>query len=467
MYHDKSIKELYHTFNTSEKGLTSKQAVALLERYGKNEIEDKSNVSVLEIFLNQFRSSLIWILMLAVVVSFIIGANIDGIVILIILILNAILGFGQEFKAEKAIEALKKMASLQAMVLRDGKEQKIEAADLVPGDIILVNTGDKIPADSRIIESANLEAQEASLTGESNPVVKENILIPKHSQIADMHNMLFSGTIITRGRGKALVIGTGMTTQIGKIAKMIQVEKKAPTPLQVQLKSLSKSLGILVIAICIIVFTAGILKGEPKFEMFLAAIALAVAAIPEGLAAVVTMSLGLGVRRMVRRNVLIRTLPSVETLGCTSVICTDKTGTLTKNEMTVRQLFVNDKVVSVSGSGYSTKGEFSTNSKKFELLLSIGVLCNDAKIEENILGDPTELALIVSASKAKLQKQELDLKYPRISEIPFDSSRKMMTTVHKVKGKKLAFVKGAPDMLVPLCTKIDVNGKVKKLTAKH
>lgn len=466
-YHSIALQELYHKLGTTKGGLSSSQALNRLEKYGKNEIQEKKKINPFAIFANQFKTPLIWILMGAVVVSLFIGEIINASVILVILLLNAILGFAQEYKAERTIEALKSLSSPKARVIRDNREREINAESLVPGDVILIQTGDKIPADSRLIEAINLEAQEAPLTGESNPVNKALVTLSPTTPVADRRNIVYSGTVVTRGRGKAVVVSTGMNSQIGKIAEMIQREEKALTPLQFQLGRFSKLLWILVMAICLIVFTAGILKGEPALKMFLAAVALAVAAIPEGLPAVVTMALSLGTRRMVKRNSLVRKLPSVETLGCTTVICTDKTGTLTKNEMTVKRLFVNNETVEVTGTGYEEKGEFSSNPKRLELLLSIGALCNDAKIDEAVLGDPTEAALIVSASKAGIIKDELEFKHPRIAEIPFESERKRMTTIHKVKGKRMAFMKGAPDVVLDLCNRISINGKVQRLSAKQ
>jgi len=481
--HEKRIEEVFRELKTSNEGLSEKEAEKRLQEYGYNEIKEGKKISPLKIFINQFKNFLIYILFVAVVVSTIVGyqdyINYDGsllehflesIVILVILILIGVIGFIQEFRAEKAIEALKKLASLKAKVIRDGEKKVIDVNRLVLGDIIILKTGDKIPADSRLIELANLQTQEAALTGESVPIKKELQVLPEKTQIADQVNMVFSGTIVTNGRGKAIVVRTGMQTEIGKIAKMIQETIPDPTPLQIKLEKLGKMLGIGVIAISIIVFIAGALTGKNLLEMFKTAVSLAVAAVPEGLPAVVIVSLALGARRMVKRNALIRRLPSVETLGSTTVICSDKTGTLTKNEMTVKKIYANGKIIDVTGSGYGIEGEFLYNNKKIdvkeiEFLLKIGALNNDASlIEGKIIGDPTEGSLIVSAAKAGLKKEDLEGKYKRYDELPFSSERKIMTTMHNIDGENFAYIKGAPEILLNLCTSIYENGRINNLT---
>ncbi len=483
MYHDKEIKEVFEELNTSEKGLSEKEAEERLKKYGLNEIEEGKKTSPFMILVNQFKNFLIYILFAAVIISIIVGYQdylehggnlikhfIDSIVILIILILIGVIGFIQEYRAEKAIEALKKLASLKAKVIRDGEEKVIDVNKLVPGDLVILQAGDKIPADSRIVELHNLATQEAALTGESVPVKKELKVLAEKAQIADQKNMVFSGTIITNGRGRAIVTGTGMKTEIGKIASMIQGVKPEPTPLQVKLEKLGKKLGILVIAISVVVFIGGVLKGIPLRGMFMTAVSLAVAAVPEGLPAVVVVSLAIGAKKMVKRNALIRKLPSVETLGSTTVICSDKTGTLTKNEMTVRKIYAHKKIIEVTGSGYDPEGDFlfegkRINPKEILLLLRIGALNNDALLnDKTVIGDPTEGSLIVSAAKAGLEKEELEKKSPRIDEIEFTSERKMMTTIHEINGEKVAYVKGAPEVILKHCNSVYDNGKVRKLT---
>lgn len=474
----KSVDVVLKELETTKEGLSAAEASARLQKYGPNTLKEKKKISPFAIFLNQFKSFIVAILIGATIISSVLGYReflheggslfqhmIDPLVIFIILMLNAVFGFVQEYNAEKSIEALKKLTSLKAKLIRGGKEVSVDAAEVVPGDILDLEEGDKIPADARVFESINLETQEASLTGESTPVEKSDVVLKEGSVIGDRKNMVFSSTIITKGRGKAVVTATGMSSEIGKIAGLIEEGEEELTPLQLKLKDLGKWLGLLTIAICIFVFAFGSLRTGQYIEMFMAAIALAVAAIPEGLPAVVTISLALGVKRMIKRNALVRRLPSVETLGCTTVICSDKTGTLTKNEMTVQKIFVNDEVVNVTGSGYETKGKFSSDPNKFKLLLQTGALCNDSNLEDGkVIGDPTEAALIVSAAKAGLEKEKLEKEFPRVGEIPFDSKRKLMTTIHQIGSKQIAFTKGAPDVILGKCTRIYLNGKVMPLT---
>ena len=470
--YQKTEKEVITELNTSEKGLSQTEAEDRLKKYGPNAIAEAARIHPLQIFARQFKSPLVWILILAMIISFALKEYTDFYVILAIVVLNAILGFIQEYRAEEAIAALKKMISLKAIVLRSGVQKEIDAAELVPGDILILETGEKIPADARLIDTINLETQEAALTGESLPVQKKTTTFQKVIAVADRINMVFSGTIITKGRGRAIVTGTGMSTEMGKIAKLIKETKTEPTPLQIKLAHLSEFLGIAVIAIALIVFGAGVFYGNPVFGMFLAAIALAVAAIPEGLPAVVTVSLAMGVKKMAKHNALIRKLPSVETLGACSVICTDKTGTLTHNEMTVKKIWANNEVIAVSGSGYSPDGRFSKNPDRFKQLLIAGVLNNNAELKKenatwSVIGDPTEAAILVSAEKAKLNLATIKLKFKRIGEIEFTSERKRMTTVNKIGTKYVAFAKGAPEVILNLCNKILIDGKIVRLTREQ
>lgn len=470
-WHAKSIEDVFLELKAEKRGLDETEAQRRLIKYGYNELREEKPPTIFAIFLNQFKSFIIGILIIAVIISIAIAHYVDATVIGIILVLNAVLGTAQEYKAERAIEALKKLASLQATVLRNGIEKKIDATLLVPGDIILLETGEKVPADARLIEAVNLETQEAMLTGESLPNKKHTAVIEEKIPVADRTNMVFSGTIITRGRGKAIVTETGMQTEIGKIATMIQEKKTKLTPLQRKLKILGEVLGIAAIVICAIVFFVGIAAGISKLDMFMTALSLAVAAIPEGLPAVVTIALALGVQRMIKRNALIRKLPSVETLGSVTVICADKTGTLTHNQMTVTKLFANNKIINVTGSGYSTTGEFyqkeqKIDPKEFALLLKAGALCNDAKITEaGVIGDPTEAALIVSAAKAGIVKEELELKHPRLEEFEFTSERKRMSTLHNIAGKKIMFTKGAVDVVLSLCNRIYEGDGIRRITS--
>ncbi len=463
-YHNLKIDKVFDELDTSSKGLTEKEAKKRLQEQGPNELAEGEKIHPFMIFIDQFKSFVILILFAVMVVSIILQDWLEAGAVFAILILNGFFGFIQEYKAEKAIEALKKMATPKAKVIRNGEEKEIDSTQIVPGDIISLAAGDKVPADARIIEEMVLETQEAALTGESLPCRKSHDKLNKNTPLATRTNMVYSGTTVTKGHGKAVVVATGMNTEFGKIAEVIQKTPEEPTHLQVKLKELGHSLGILTIVICFAIFGVGLLAGHDLIEILETSIALAVAAIPEGLAAVVTISLALGVQRMVKRNALMRKLTSVETLGSTTVICTDKTGTLTHNQMTVKKLYVNDEVVSVSGSGYSPKGEFSSDPRNFEMLLKIGALNNDAKLhgEENykVIGDPTEGCLLVSAMKAGMDLKKLNKKHKRTDEVPFDSERKLMTTVHG----DLVLTKGAPDNLVEICDRILINGTVERMT---
>jgi len=472
-YYRLSEKEVLGELDASKEGLSSQEAQKRLKIYGPNQLHEEGRIHPLLIFAEQFKSPLVWVLIAAMVISLLVEEYVDFYVIGAIVILNAILGFVQEYRAERAIEALKKMVSPKAMVLRDGKEVEVQATEVVPGDVVLLETGDKVPADARLIDAVNLRIQEAALTGESVPVAKKAVRIEKETAVADRQNTVFSGTIVTNGHAKAVVTATGMQTEFGRIAKMIQEAKTEPTPLQKRLKKLSKVIGLMVVAIAVVVFLVGVVRlDQPMTAVLLTAIALAVAAIPEGLPAVVTVGLSMGVQRLAKKNALVRRLPSVETLGSCTVICSDKTGTLTHNEMTVRKLYVDGKVVQVSGAGYNPKGEFAEDPGKFKLLLQIGAINNDAKLRQEegqwkVLGDPTEAALLVSAKKAGLDPESLREKYPRKDELEFTSERKRMTTVHEIEGKKVAYMKGAPEVVLKRCSKIVIGGRAQRLTSKQ
>jgi Ca2+-transporting ATPase len=471
-YYDEDAKGVFRELDCSANGLSSQQAEERLKKYGLNVIEREQKISGLKIFLAQFASPIIWVLLGAMVISFFVKEYTDLAVIGAIVVLNAILGFTQEFRAERAIEALQTMVALKAKVIRDGEQKIIDASQLVPGDIIIVETGDKIGADARLFEAQNLFCQEASLTGESMHAQKEPGILEIDTAIADRKNMIFAHTIVTAGRARAVVTSTGSSTQVGKIAAMIEQAKPEPTPLQKKLKQLSVFIIFAVVAIAIVFFAAGISAGMPKFDLMLTAIALAVAAIPEGLPAIVTISLALGVKRMAKRNALMRNLPSVEALGACTVICSDKTGTLTHNEMTVKKIYANRKIVGVSGSGYSREGNFTDSPKNFELLLKIGALNNNAHISRfenktDVFGDPTEASLTVAAEKAGFDAEQLKLDYLRLEEIEFTSERKRMTTLHKFRSKRIAFTKGAPEIVLGLCNYILVDGKVERLTKQE
>lgn len=484
-FYNKTAKQALKELDSSDKGLSEPEAEKRLRKYGLNEIKEEKKVSAIRIFLNQFRSFIIYILMAAVVISaavpiyekgignIVIMDMVDSIAIFIILVLNGVMGFLQEYRAEKAIEALKKMASLKAIVIRGGEEKEISAKNVVPGDIVALETGKKVPADCRIVTLDGLRTQEASLTGESTPVTKYLDAVKGEKVIANRKNMVFAGTVVTRGKATAVVTHTGMSTEVGTIAKHIQEAEKKSTPLQEKLARLGHVLGILTIIICIAVVAGGVLRGGNVLEWLLIGISLAVAAIPEGLPAVVTISLALGVQRMVKRNALIRRLPSVETLGSTTVICTDKTGTLTQNEMTVRKVYVNKEVADVSGRGYAPEGEFKKDGKKYrskelELMLKAGALCNDSKIQDNkkVIGDPTEACLLVSARKYGMNISRLKEQFKRKGEVQFTSERKMMSTFNREGKKGYVFSKGAPEIILRKCSKIMENGKTRKITKK-
>ncbi len=462
-YYTLSAEMAMNELNTSPSGLSDEEAKARLGQHGLNELREAKKISPIMIFFSQFHNFLVWILLIAVGISAAIGDYVESIVITVIIILNAVIGFLQEYRAEKAIEALKRLAGLKADVIRNGERKQVDSKELVPGDIIIIETGDKISADCRLIEESNLETQESSLTGESTPV-RKGVEAIKQAPIAERLNTVFSGTIVTKGRAKAVVVGTGMLTEIGRIATLIETAKEELTPLQKKLAGFGKQIGIITIVIAAIVFGATVLRGENPLKMFEVAVSLAVAAIPEGLPAVVAMSLALGVQRMIKRNALIRKLPSVETLGSTTVIATDKTGTLTLDKMTVKKIYVSGKVTEVAGEGYSTNERLPVGEDE-QLLLRIGAVCNDSVLSgESISGDPTEAALLVSAAKAGITKESLDSKFRRVDEIPFDSDRKRMTTINEAGSQKVMYTKGAPDVVLRLCDNIYVNGKVREMT---
>jgi Ca2+-transporting ATPase len=456
-------------------GLTSQEAQKRLSEFGPNELKKEKGKSPVRLFFEQFTDVLIIILLIATGLSLVVGDTIEAGIIFAIVIASASLGFFGEYRSEKAVEALKKMTAPAALVLRNGKEVKVPAAELVPGDIILLYTGDKVPADSRIIEAVNLKVDEASLTGESMPVNKVSDALPEETQLNDKKNMVFTGTIVAYGRGKAVVASTGMNTEFGKIAKMVQTSSTEQTPLEKRMGSVGKWIGILAIGVCVIVGAIGIIEGREILQMVIWAVSLAVAAVPEALPAIVTGALAVGMYRMAKVNTIVKRLPAVETLGSTSVICSDKTGTMTKGEMTVQRIYIDDKAIKVTGIGYAPEGEFEYEGKKYTLdenlktLFRVANLCNDSKLEKNeqekwsINGDPTEGALVVAAAKAGVWKEEQEKKEPRIAEIPFSSERKCMTTVHMDGNKRNAYMKGAPEIVLEKCTQVLINGKVQKL----
>ncbi len=465
LWHMLAISHTFEKLESQDKGLSRAEAAARLAKYGPNELQAARRVSPWEILLEQFKNVLILILLAATAISLFLGHGLESIVIAVIVLFAVLLGFIQEYRAERAIEALKQMAAPTATVLRDGEEVEIPARDLVPGDVILLHTGDRVPADARLIEAVNLQVEEAALTGESVPVEKHTREIPNEDlPIGDRKNMVYAGTAVTYGRGRALVVATGMQTEFGKIARMLQDVESTRTPLQQNLDKVGKTLARAAFVVVAIIVALGLLRGQPFIEMLIFGIALAVAVVPEALPAVVTISLAIGVQKMVKRNALIRRLPAVETLGSTSVICSDKTGTLTKDEMTVRRIFTAGQLFNVSGAGYAPEGGFSTNGRSpvepspaLRQVLIAATLASDTKMVQlpgggwDIKGDPTEGALVVAAAKAGVQKEAVDSAYPRVHEIPFSSEAKRMTTVHQTDGKLTSYAKGAPEVILDGC----------------
>lgn len=454
----------------ADKGLSERKAKQLLDKYGANEFAAGKKISAINILLGQFTDFMVLVLIAAATLSFFIGEKADFYAIMAIICLNAVLGFVQEYRAERSMEALLKLAAPEAKVIRDGRPVKIPAREIVQGDIIVIEAGDRIPADIRLLESYSLAADEALLTGESQPVTKDvRPLKGGNLGPADLKNMLFMGTVITRGRGKGIVVNTGTSTEMGKIATLIADSKQEETPLEKRLGELGKWLVIVCAVVCAIVALTGWLRGEPPYEMLMAGISLAVAAIPEGLPAIVTVALALGTRRMLTANALIRRLPAVETLGCTTVICSDKTGTLTENEMTVRKLFTAKGEYFVSGEGYRGNGEiiFPGNKNKnvtdtaLKQVINCGIHCNTAFLDKTAAqGDPTELALITLGNKAGAIRN-----YAVTREFPFDSNKKRMTVVTKnPSGEYFVYAKGALESLLPLCTYYMVDERVEKIT---
>jgi Ca2+-transporting ATPase len=462
-WHTFTTDEIFERLKSSPHGLSAAEAARRLQEFGPNELQVAGRVSPWTILLEQFKNVLIVILLLATALSAFLGHGIEAIAITVIVLFAVILGFIQEYRAERAIEALREMAAPAATVIRENHETRIPAHDLVPGDVILLATGDKVPADARLLDAINLQTVEAALTGESAPVEKHSHpLDGEQLATADRKNMAFAGTAVTYGRGRAIAVATGMATEFGKIARMLEGVETVKTPLQQNLDRIGKSLARAAVVVVLVIVALGLFRGQPFIEMLIFGVALAVAVVPEALPAVVTISLALGVKRMVRRNALVRRLPAVETLGSTSVICSDKTGTLTKDEMTARRLFVDSEMIEISGTGYEPRGTFSVNgsgnSAALPALLRAAALASDARVEQRdgtgkweVKGDPTEGALIVAAAKAGFDKPALDAQFARLSEIPFTSETKRMTTLHQTPDGVVAYAKGAPEVIVPAC----------------
>ncbi|MGC9529989.1 MAG: calcium-translocating P-type ATPase, SERCA-type [Candidatus Bipolaricaulaceae bacterium] len=477
--HAQSIQEVLGELGSGPAGLSEAQAEQLLARHGPNRLAEGKRRPAWKLLLAQFKDFLILLLLAAAVVSGVLaglghGDLLEPVLIAVIVLFAAALGFLQEHRAEQALAALRDMAAPQATVVREGRERRVRAESLVPGDVIVLAAGDRVPADARLVEVANLRVDEAPLTGESQAADKSTPPLPQDTAVADRTNMVFMGTTVVYGRGRAVVCATGMATEFGRIATMLQEVEAPATPLQQNLARVGKILGGASLAICAGVAGAGIAVGAfpALLDAFIWGVSLAVAAVPEALPAVVTIALALGVKRMARRNALIRHLPAVETLGCTTFVCSDKTGTLTQNEMTVRNLVLGERTVEVTGVGYAPEGEFHQDGRPvraaddphLRLLLQIGALCTDAALQRidgrwQVTGDPTEGALVVVAAKAGLTKQELERRQPRVAEIPFSSERKRMTTIHAAEEGRAAYAKGAPEVLLPLCTRWHRDGQ--------
>jgi Ca2+-transporting ATPase len=490
-WHAKSVEETLRDLNANENGLTADEVEARRKTYGYNELVEKKRITPLQILLNQFKDIFVMMLLAAIVLSVIIGwyksagggaleEYVDAITIGAIVVLNAIVGFVQEYRSEKAIDAMKRLAAPRAHVLRDGKLTTIPAREVVPGDTLILEAGDHVPADAILMDAVDLKTEEAALTGESTSVSKKVGPVEEKTPVADRKNMVFMGTHLTYGRGRAVVTGTGMGTEFGKIAEMMQNVEEEQTPLQQKLESFAKRLGQIIIGVCVLIFVVEIFRSGLHMEMILdslmVSVSLAVSAVPEGLPAVVTVSLALGARELAKRNAIIRRLSSAETLGAVTVICSDKTGTLTKGEMTVREIYVDKNAIEVTGVGYEPKGEFLLEGKPIKpeeeqglsLILKAATLCSNAQCDgKSVIGDTTEGALIVAAAKYGSIKEDLEKEAPRVHEVTFTSERKRMTTVHKSGEEGLiAYVKGAPELILERCVSTLVRGRIRKLDQK-
>jgi len=487
-WHTLSTEETYEALDARHEGLDVPEAEARLDKFGLNEIKEERKISKWKILVAQVANPLIYVLVAAAIISLIAGKTIDAIVIGAVIVLNTLIGFFQEFRAEEALEALMAQAAPEAEVIRkpedsdDFVEMSLPASYIVPGDIILLNEGTRVPADARLIEAYNLEVDEAMLTGESFSVEKHHQTLEGELPVGDRTNLVYGGTAITRGRARAIVYATAKQTEMGKIATLIEETEKARSPLQKQIDDLGKKLGILAFIVALVMVGVGLLVALDLEDIFLYALATAVSSIPEGLPAVLSITLAIGVNRMAKRNAIIRRLPAVDTLGAASVICTDKTGTLTRNKMTVQQIMTGDRIVKVSGTGFTPEGEFKYQDEVFDpnedpdllLALKIGALCNDSRLtqrqDENekwdVRGDPTEAALVVAAAKAGFHKEKMDKEYHRIEELPFSSKTKYMVTFHEKEDDDdiWVFVKGAPEQVLSFCKNIQMDGKAHKLT---
>ena len=478
-WHNLPVEGAFQSLDSSPRGLTEGEAKRRLAEFGPNELAAEKRFKILDLILDQVKDAFVIMLIVAAVLCVVVGEAMDAILIGVIVLLCVIIGFIQEYRAERALEAMRKMIAPTARVIRDGEQMVIPASEVVPGDIIAIEEGDRIPADGRLLKVASMRTEEAPLTGESTPVDKSLDVLEPQVAVADRTNMVFMGTHAVLGRGEAIVTATGMKTEFGRIAGVVQAMETKQTPLKAKLSAFARKLGWIVIAAVIVIFVVELIRSgwglHSVVDSLIVGITLAVSAVPEALPALVTVTLAIGARNLARQNARVRKLASAETLGATTFICADKTGTLTRGEMTVRRLYVNQKVVNVTGVGYSAKGEFVSSTAvapqadtSLTLLLRAGALCNNALYDyqgEKIIGDPTEAALIVAAAKAGMRREELEKQYPRLWEIPFSSERKRMTTIHSApEGKKIAYMKGAPEVLLELCTTVLEDDTRKELT---
>lgn len=479
-WHAMEADDAISTLVSDLNGLSWEEAQKRLVIHGRNELGKEEAISPFHIIVQQIKSPLIYVLLVAAGISFAVNHLLDGFVILAIVAINTVIGFIQEFRAEKAMEALRRLAAPTALVLRDGERLEIPASEIVPGDIIILAAGDRVPADARIVEAMNLKTEEASLTGESLPVEKSVHAVPDDTPLAERTDMVFASTTVTYGRSVGLVTTTGIFTTVGEIAQNVTLASREPTPLQIKLAAVGRILALFALALALIIFISGIIRGMDFVEMFIFAVASAVSAIPEGLPAVVTVTLAIGLQRMASRNAIIRVLPAVETLGSATVICSDKTGTLTKNEMTVEVIYTPGQEFKVTGEGYEPTGEILLDDKPVDLaesdalqmVLQAAVLCNDARLicgdsGCRISGDPTEGALLTAAAKAGIDQDELSGTMPRVEEIPFNSEQAYMATMNDSEDKRYIFVKGAPEKLINMCSHIKNNGSIDKFTTER
>ncbi len=460
MYHNEDVSKALQDLNVNpEQGLSQEEVASRLEKYGRNELAAQKQKTIFQMFLAQLNDPLIYILIIAAIISAFTGERSEAVIITIVVVLNAVIGVAQESKAEKAMEALQKMSTPKAYVRRNGEIIELDSKEIVPGDIVILDAGRYVPCDIRIISSANLKVEESALTGESVPVEKDASLVIKDEEVAlgDQKNMAFMSTLITYGRGEGLAVATGMNTQIGKIAKMLEQNVDDQTPLQKKLAEIGKLLGVAALIICVLMFAIAVFQKRPLFEMFLTAISLAVAAIPEGLPSIVAIVLAIGVQKMVKHNAIVRKLPAVETLGAVNVVCSDKTGTLTQNRMTVTKVYINGKLKNANEVNLEDEGE--------KLFLENMTLCNDATTgKDSKTGDPTEIALLDLALNYNITKNDLNKAHNRDNELPFDSDRKLMSTINNYGDKHLVMTKGAIDNILNIADNILINGEVKPLT---